>query len=170
MSECFSDYFINIGNIISENIKNPQTLDMVNSNNLFLIPVTKIELIHRIGCICVKNMLLSPFHKIMETSIEPLQFKESIVVPMYKLGYHNEITNYHLLNNFDTIFEKCLNKRLRSYFEKYKIVSDKQFGFQKKECTECAKQLLISSILGNFQKNKKTIRLFLDLVPLIIKN
>lgn len=101
-----------------------------------------------------------------ESSVVPKHFKESIVVPIYKAGNKNEMTNFRpisLINSFGKIFEKCLNNRLWSFLNKNNIISKNQFGFQKNIGTEKPLQILISQVLQSFNKNKKTIAIFLDL-------
>nr|CAI5826783.1 unnamed protein product [Callosobruchus analis] len=96
----------------------------------------------------------------------PRQFKESIVVPIYKAGDTEQMTNYRsisLINILGKISEKCLNKRLCSFLEKNKILSKNQFGFRKNSSTECSLQELVTQILDNFQNERKTVATFLDL-------
>ena len=64
--------------------------------------------------------------------------KYSIVRPLHKKGPITELENYRpisFLTVFSKLLEKVIHKRLNSYFEKYKIFSDYQFGFRKKRST-----------------------------------
>lgn len=118
----------------------------------------------------IKNVISKPLayiiNLIFETSLVPTQFKESIVIPIFKDGNKMEMTNYRpisLLNGLSKIFEKSINKRLTSFLNEHKIISNCQFGFQKGISTEQPLQILIENILSNFNSNKKTIGIFLDL-------
>lgn len=120
----------------------------------------------KLCCNYINAPLAYIINKIFETSIIPAQFKECIVIPIFKTGKKNEMTNYRpicLISNIGKIFEKCLNNRLNDFLNKFTVLSKQQFGFRQKVSTEDALQLLTSTILENFNKNKKTIGIFLDL-------
>lgn len=89
-----------------------------------------------------------------------------MVIPIHKQGSRNIANNYRpisLINNLAKIFEHCLKTRLTEHLEKNKILSSKQYGFRKKLNTELAIQKLTSTILKNFNDNKKILAIFLDL-------
>ena len=88
------------------------------------------------------------------------------VAPIYKKGEQNEKNNYRpitILTQFNQIFERLLSKRYLNFFEKYNIITKKQFGFLKKHCTEHAILDLKEYIMGNLDKKQITAVLFLDL-------
>ena len=83
--------------------------------------------------------------------------KLSIIRPLHKNGTTKELEHYRpisLLTVFSKILEKIIYKRLYSYLEKYKILSDDQFGFRENLSTHSATSVLINSILTSFDKNK----------------
>ena len=92
--------------------------------------------------------------------------KLSIIRPLHKKGNTKELENYRpisLLTVFTKILEKIIYKRLYSYLEKYKILSDDQFGFMENLSTRSATNVLINSILTSFDKNKFVGGLFCDI-------
>lgn len=190
IADKFNNFFINAGSKITENIIQPNPLNKsvrVNEYSIFLEPTNSDEIIGiinslkpdsspgkdeistRILKLC-KNFISEPIsfitNKIFETSKIPDQFKEGVVIPIYKSGKIDEMNNYRpitLINILSKIFEKCLNQRLKNFLNKYNIISKNQFGFQKNISTEHSLQQLASIIAENFDKNKKTIAIFLDL-------
>ena len=54
------------------------------------------------------------------------------VAPVFKEGEHNVNDNYRpitVLTQFNQLFEHLLTKRFLDFFEKYDIITKKQFGF-----------------------------------------
>ena len=83
-------------------------------------------------------------------------FKRSIVSPVHKGGDGNDVNNYRpisVLPCISKIIEKLLNKRLFNYLDKYKILSESQYGFRKGKSTQDAIINLINTIV-----DKKTER------------
>ena len=63
------------------------------------------------------------------------------VAPIHKKGDKNDNDNHQpitVLSQFNQLFERLISKRLISFFEKFNIITKKQFGFLKKHCTEHA--------------------------------
>jgi len=70
------------------------------------------------------------------------------VIPLYKSGAHNVLTNYRpvsVLPAFSKILEKIMYKRLLAFLDRHKILSDTQFGFRKIHSTSYA----LTNILCN---------------------
>ena len=68
----------------------------------------------------------------------PNSLKIAEVVPVFKKGDSNLLTNYHLISNYRLIsilfsnqqnFKKLIFNRISDYLEKYYLFSDKQFIF-----------------------------------------
>jgi len=84
----------------------------------------------------MKKCYLFPyvFNKILSLGIFPDRMKLSIIRPLHKKGITKELENYRpisLLTVFSKILEKIIYKRLYSYLEKYKILSDAHFGLRR---------------------------------------
>lgn len=117
-----------------------------------------------------KISIVTPLKHIINLSfangIVPTAFKESVIIPIYKDGDKTQPSNYRpisLLSNFAKIFEKCLRKRLLSYFDKNKVIDKFQYGFKEGISTTDAIFKLTNHLYNNLENNKKTIAIFLDL-------
>ena len=64
------------------------------------------------------------------TGIFPNSSKIAKVTTVYKKGSKLECANY-MLSNLDKIIEKLLHKRLMGFLNDWKVLYQKQFGFQK---------------------------------------
>ena len=92
--------------------------------------------------------------------------KTGKVAPIHKDDDKNDVNNYRLisvLTQFNELFERLLSKRLLSFFDKFKLITKKQFGFLKKHSTEHAILDLKEYLLKNLDKKNVTALLFLDL-------
>lgn len=116
----------------------------------------------------------------LSTGKFPDALKKSVVVPIYKSGDRDCISNYRpisLLPTIAKVLEKIINKRLKSYLEKNNLLSTNQHGFRERKSTLNAAQQLTSFLVDKLDKNKKTLGIFLDLkkafdtvsVPILIK-
>lgn len=96
----------------------------------------------------------------------PEKLKLSLVKPLHKGGRKDDPNNYRqitLIPILSKLFEKCMLKRLLNYCDKYKIISNEQFGFQKRKSTSLAIFTLIRTVLTNLNNNYFTTGLFFDL-------
>ena len=90
----------------------------------------------------VISCIISPLTSIINVSITtgavPDEMKIARVIPLYKSGAHNVFTNYRpvsILPVFSKILEKIMCKRLLTFLDRHKILSDTQFGFRKDHST-----------------------------------
>lgn len=96
----------------------------------------------------------------------PDLFKKSIIIPIYKSGEKNILSNYRpisLLPTLAKVIEKLLNSRLKSYIEKYKILAKNQYGFRSNRSTSDAITKLLSFITKHLDESEKVTGIFLDL-------
>lgn len=188
--EAFNDYFINIGLQMKSRISKAQ-ISHINegavNDSLFLTPVSQNEVIKHIGSLknasasgpdgmsvklvkeCHKYILQPLIYLIdlcFETGEIPLEWKNSIVTPVFKSGNKKQLTNYRpisVINNFAKIFEKCLKERLVDFLNKHNIISDRQFGFRQGFSTSNAVIELMKSIVYNIDADNKCLAVFVDL-------
>ena len=116
------------------------------------------------------TLISSPLAHIFNLSITsgtvPMELKIARVVPLFKAGDKSTFSNYrpiYFLTSFSKILEKLVYNRLIDYLSKYKILSDKQFGFRKLPSTECALALLYDKISATIDSNEATVGIFIDL-------
>ena len=93
-------------------------------------------------------------------------FKIAKIIPLYKKGDASDINNYRpisLLSNISKILEKIMYRRVISFLNRHNFFFENQFGFRKKCSTFQAISLFINSITNLFNKNEKSLAIFLDL-------
>lgn len=106
------------------------------------------------------------FNLCIETGVFPDCLKKAIVHPIYKGGNRSCVDNYRpisVLSSLSKILEKCLNKNLRSFLDKNKIIADNQYGFRSRVSTEDAVLDLTQSIARTLDSKRKCLGMFLDL-------
>ncbi len=114
--------------------------------------------------------LVQPLHHIFNLSITsgifPSLLKIAKVLPVYKKGDRQSVSNYRpisLLNTFSKIFESIIGDRLTRFLIKYDILYKYQFGFRKKHSTKLALLDSMDMILGVLNENKFVAAIFMDL-------
>ena len=192
MSNCFNDFFVNIGNSVEAKIPRVDThfsefLRNRNSFSLFLKPVNEDELKSIISKLspsksCGPNSI--PTH-ILKTNIEllipPLKYlinlsfsegcfpqllKLAEVCPIFKKKDKNKCENYRpisLLSNLSKIFERAMHTRIYEFLESHSIFSNLQFGFRKKHSTNHALLNIVEKIKEKLDKKTFSCGVFIDL-------
>lgn len=187
----FNNYYSTLGEKYANKITCPKNYQEVNKmemeNSMYLTGTTEAEIIKIISELKKKK---APGHDDIraETLIEisgeisaPLSFlinscfkagyfpeilKIGIIKPMFKGGDTMELSNYRpisLITNIAKIFEKVIKTRIIKFLEKYKIISDRQFGFREGLSTEDAIAFLTSKLYDSLDKSKPALVIFLDL-------
>lgn len=114
------------------------------------------------------------------TGVFPSSLKRSIVTPVYKSGDRADVNNYRpisVLTSISKIIEKILNSRLVSFLDKFKIISNSQYGFRKSLSTQDAILDLTTALVSEVDSGKKCLTVFLDLkkafdtvsVPILVR-
>ena len=121
--------------------------------------------------IVLASEVLSPvlailFNACFDFGIFPTCLKTAKVVPVYKAGDINEVTNYRpisILSIFSKILEKLVHTRTLSFLKCHSVLTPTQYGFRPKYSTLHALLDIINSTLGNIEKKLYTGLVFLDL-------
>ena len=192
IAEQFCKYFTNIGPSLASNIpvsqKSPHSFLSGNFvNSLFFEEVSEQEIVNiccslRSGSTTgydnismslikdtitsISNPLTHIFNLSITSGIVPVELKIARVVPLFKAGDKSLFVNYRpisILPSFSKILEKIVYSRLMNYLNKYKILSDNQFGFRKNHSTELALTLLYDKISSAIDNNMITVGIFIDL-------
>ena len=74
------------------------------------------------------------FNKLFHMGYFPKQWSEGFIVPIFKKGDVNEVSNYRgitLLSTLGKLFTRILNNRLNKWAEDYRIYTEAQAGFRK---------------------------------------
>ena len=109
--------------------------------------------------------ILSPylanlFNKCIDQDNFPFDFETAYVVPIPKTSSPKSLDEFCpncLLSVFSKLFEKILE------IAKNNILTPFQFGFRENNSTEFVKTTFYDNLLKNFDENKTTCSIFLDL-------
>ena len=96
----------------------------------------------------------------------PDSFKIAKILGLHKEGSWDIPNNYRpisLLTSFSKIFEKLLYKRMMSFATKFKIISTKQFGFQKNHSCVHAITKITEYIRKSIERKQYGFAIFVDL-------
>ena len=189
----FNDFFTNIGPSLSNKIAVPdntniyQYLQNKNPNTIFLCPVDECEVINTvnnfknkqsndcndINMSLLKNVITSIVYpltficnKSFKDGIFPEDMKIARIIPLYKAGDKNVFTNYRpvsLLPQFSKLLEKLFSIRFDSFLDKFKILSENQYGFRKNRSTSDALLELVEKVTNAVDQKKYTVGVFIDL-------
>jgi hypothetical protein len=106
------------------------------------------------------------FRLSMDTGKLPEIWKKSIILPLFKKGNSNELTNYRPISltcSSCRIFEKIIANKLINFLSKNNLISEKQFGFIKKRSTT-TQLISLSEDWHRALKNKQNIDcIYLDI-------
>ena len=159
MAEEFNNFFTNVGPNLAKKVPNSsnsftsflnQTHSIMEKNLLsinqlkeafFSLKTNKSPRYDDINFIVVKKCfgeinepLRHLFNLSLENGIFPEKMKIAKVIPLFKNGDPENITNYHpisVLPCFSKVLERIMYNRLYKYLRKEKLLYSKQFGFQK---------------------------------------
>lgn len=114
--------------------------------------------------------ILSPvithfINSIIDTCQIPEGLKTSIVRPIYKGGDHSIINNYRpisLLPALEKILEKYIAIYLDAYLNKFDIIDECQYGFQKKKSCDQLLKNFTNFINTELNSQKHILVLFID--------
>ena len=191
IAEYFSEYFANIANsldsLIPQSNRSPVTHVEANvQSSLFLRPVTSQEIsqiINNLKNTCtdissipikilklIKEIVALPLSKIINRSLECGVFPDSLkiakVIPIFKSGDTQMASNYRpiaILPYLSKIFEKCVALQVIKFFNKFKVISDNQFGFRKGKSTVDAFLKLTQYMYDCLNQKHHCMGIFIDL-------
>lgn len=187
-----NEFFCSVGDYVSPSshcvcTKTPLLARTKLANSIILSPVTAEEIANFISRIRnnvaagldglsavpikhVASIIALPLtfiiNQMLETGIFPSDLKLARITPVHKGGAVSDITNYRpisVLPILSKVFENVINTRLKSFFTKYRIVNDSQYGFQKGKSTEMALLLIKDEIVSNIENRLFTVGLFIYL-------
>lgn len=188
----FNEQFVGTGKTLAEKIvklnKKTNNLFITKriSNSLFLLPTDEYEIQQTISTLKdkkstgtdrikaellkhVRNHISAPlvhiFNLCIKQGVFPLALKNAIVVPIYKNGNKQQIENYRpisLTTHLSKLFEKLIKVRLISFLNKYKILSNRQYGFKEHTSTEDAVMYLLKNVYRSLEESNPCLCLFID--------
>ncbi len=150
----FNNYFTTIPQVICSNMSPPKkdyiNLVPINNRSMFIALATSFDVLKVINNLKNKKNLSIPiklvklcavelsiilsnlFNLSIKTAVYSDSLKTAMIVPIYKSGGEETISNYRpisILPLINKIFEKLLYVQLLNLFDHYNIISENQFGF-----------------------------------------
>ena len=191
IAEEFNDFFTSIGSKLASDITTDENfekyLDGDYQNSFFFHPVLERDVLNEIKrldpqkaigidgihprlVIDSAHIISRPLAHIVNCSLSrgifPDPLKIAKVIPIYKKGAPDEVSNYRpisILPIFSKIMESLVNKQITTYLENKHVLSNKQFGFRKKFSTKLALADLTSEINDSLDNGFLTFGIFIDL-------
>ena len=190
ISKAFNSFFVNIGKDLASSIRNvPLTIHSKSvKHSIQLYDTTEDEIKKIIKNLSSKKCtrtndvptkflkisvdIISPFlsrlfNFCMKNGVYPDSLKIAQVIPIYKnKGSKDECSSYRpisILSQINKVFEKLIKSRLMAFLDKYKVLSEHQFGFRKNNSTSFAIYDLVENLIKNKDDDKYTCTFFLDL-------
>ena len=136
-------------------------LKLKTNNSTNDIPTRLLKLAPKDFAVCLSII----FNKMISSGEYPNLLKIARITPVHKNGKTSVMGNYRPISNLptiDKIFEKLLYVRLESFFNKYNILSENQYGFMKNKDTKQAVLKVVNNILPGFIKKNYSICVFAD--------
>ena len=102
----------------------------------------------------------------IRSGVFPTIHKTGNIIPLYKNKEIDDVINYRpicMLNAISKILEKIVSIRLIAHLENNNILSNSQFAYRAARGTDLAIAKFVKNVLENFDDNKITIAVFLDL-------
>ncbi len=183
----FIKYFNTIPQVIWSTMSPPNkdyiNLVPINNRSMFIAPATSFDVLKIINnlknkknsyipikfiklCAVELSIILSNlFNLSIKTAVYPNGLKTAMIVPIYKSGGSEIISNYRpisILPLINKIFEKLLYVRLLNFFDHCNIISENQFGFRKSKDTTQATLKLINTVLPQLGTDEYGACVFLD--------
>lgn len=186
MAECFNDFFIDG---ITENVsldRNKVKLEQLN-NSMYLHPCDPAEVFKTIMSLkntnsvgpdevstkilkftadLVSSIISYIINVSFEQGIFPNTLKLFMVKPLHKKGSKSSMDKYRpvaLLSVMSKIFEKIFQKRLVRFLNKFNIIKDQQFGFQKNKSTTMAVYTLVKHVTSLIDNRQPAVVIFFDM-------
>jgi hypothetical protein len=186
IANCFNKYFTTISNVQTPSVNTNTIINTINDSlYLHLVELNETynilrnlknknsfgidEIPPRLIKMCAEELTLPYTQLINQSFLEgcfPDSLKVSLVKPIYKKGDKTDANNYRpiaLPTTSTKILETAMSKRLISFLDKNKAISDTQFGFRKNKTTILAIYKYIQKILNIINKKEYAVGLLLDM-------
>ena len=106
------------------------------------------------------------FNRSIASGKYPKIFKMAKIIPLYKADKHCDPSNYRpisLLNCFDKVFEKLINRQLKDYLKRYDLLYEYQYAFREGYSTDLALMHFNDYVTKEIDKGNFILTLFVDL-------
>ena len=164
ISNAFNNFFVSIGPKLASNIHssiNPLAYIIPVQNSMYMPELSENDVKNIILSLkksaagwdnfptfmakqCIDGYispLTSIINKAITQGIFPREFKLARVIPIFKSGDKQDVSNYRpisILTFFAKVFEKILYNNLSNFFDRNDSIHENQFGFRKGHSTNHA--------------------------------
>ena len=186
----FSNYFANVGQNLDRNLEqndiSPYQHINRNERTFYLFPMTPDEVVKIISKLkitrtpinqlpvkifkSISTYICHTFCKIINSSfasgIFPSCLKLAKITPVHKKGDKNIKSNHRPISSLpyvSKVYEKGMTNRLISFFAKFKLFSEKQFGFLKNRSTKDALYDFTETVYDALNASMHNISILIDL-------
>jgi hypothetical protein len=182
----FSEVAVNLERSIPQSDVDPLTFVDPQPNSFVCLDADPIEIKTIVGSFKSKNchlnaipsfmfkhiseLIAHPLSELINQSFHEGQFPDCLkcarVVPVFKSGSKEIPSNYRPISTLpfmSKVFERVMFNRLNSFFKRYNIISQHQFGFQQQKSTTDAVLQFTESVYSSYRENKYLLSVFLDL-------
>ena len=101
----------------------------------------------------------------LESGIFPDSLKIAKIIPLYKKGNINSITNYRpisLLPTLSKVFERVIFNQLYLYLDHNNLLSEEQYGFRANHSAELAAIKLADYIVQEIDRKLTPVNIYID--------
>ena len=190
IADKFADFFEKVGqnldSVLERNEESPTKNIIRNEHSFYLFPVTTEECLNIIANLkltstdrhhipvrlfkSVKDLIFSPIVRIINSSFYhgnfPENFKVAKISPIYKKNDRKLCSSYRpisCLPFISKIFERCVSNRIVSFFNKFSLFTNKQFGFRKGKSTQDAILNFTETVYDALNSKNHNISILIDL-------
>ena len=190
VANTFAKYFSSVGEILENNLSRTEQCPLNyierNRSSFAIFPVSQHEISNIISNLkntktelhtipvelfkSIRNLISAPLTKIINnsfsTGIFPDCLKFAKVTPVFKKDDKELHTNYRPISSLpflSKIFERCMANRIVSFFNRFELFSDRQFGFLKSKSTQDAIFNFTESIYDAIDSFSHNISILVDL-------
>ena len=118
----------------------------------------------------IKNEISKPLtliiNQMFESGIFPDSLRIAKIIPLYKKGNINSITNYRpisLLPTLSKVFERVIFNQLYLYLDHNNLLSEEQYGFRVNHSAELAAIKLADYIVQEIDRKLTPVNIYIDL-------
>ena len=116
-------------------------------------------------CNIIAPVLSKIINRSLSQGVFPDLLKKARVVPIFKAGDETDVNNYRpisVLPVLSKIFERVMYNRILSFFERFHVLDNNQYGFRKKKSTIHAIMSNLERIYQSLDKGYTVLSIFVD--------
>ena len=141
-----------------------QTINSLKNKSSYGNDGLSNKFLKRINCVLSQPLCII-VNKIITAGSIPKRWKNAIVSPLYKSGFHHLLTNYRpisLLPTMSKVLEKIIYNQTYQYLTENNLYANEQFGFRLgHSCIDCINKFYFD-VQESMEKGNYLLSIFLD--------